>query len=115
MLGTRLAVFTPLPQLGLIVVDEEHDASYKQMDGLRYSARDLAVVRAQQRGVPVVLGSATPALETYYNAETGRYQLLTLPERINAAPPRIGCINTRDEKLADGLSSHLSRGDCHAA
>lgn len=107
LLGTRLAVFTPLPQLGLIVVDEEQDASYKQMDGLRYSARDLAVVRAQQRGVPVVLGSATPALETYYNAETGRYQLLTLPQRINAAPPRIACINTRDEKLADGLSSHL--------
>lgn len=107
LLGTRLAVFAPLPQLGLIVVDEEQDASYKQMDGLRYSARDLAVVRAQQRGVPVVLGSATPALETYYNAETGRYQLLTLPERINAAPPRIACINTRDEKLADGLSSHL--------
>ena len=107
LLGTRLAVFTPLPQLGLIVVDEEQDASYKQMDGLRYSARDLAVVRAQQRGVPVVLGSATPALETYYNAESGRYQLLTLPQRINAAPPRIACINTRDEKLADGISSHL--------
>jgi primosomal protein N' (replication factor Y) len=107
VLGTRLAVFAPLPQVGLIVVDEEQDASYKQMDGLRYSARDLAVVRAQQRGVPVVLGSATPALETYYNAEAGRYQLLMLPERINAAPPRIACVNTRDEKLADGLSSRL--------
>jgi primosomal protein N' (replication factor Y) len=107
LLGTRLAVFTPLSQLGLIIVDEEQDASYKQMDGLRYSARDLAIVRARQRGVPVVLGSATPALETYYNAETGRYQLLTLPQRINAAPPHIACINTRDENVADGLSSRL--------
>ncbi|MBX9810767.1 MAG: primosomal protein N' [Burkholderiales bacterium] len=107
ILGTRLAVFAPLPQLGLIIVDEEHDASYKQMDGLRYSARDLAVVRARQRGVPIVLGSATPALETYYNAETGRYQLLTLPQRINAAPPRIECISTREERLTDGLSPRL--------
>lgn len=107
VLGTRLAVFAPLPQLGLIVVDEEQDASYKQMDGLRYSARDLAVVRARQRGVPIVLGSATPALETYYNAENGRYQLLTLPQRINAAPPHIDCVNTREEKLADGLSPRL--------
>lgn len=107
VLGTRLAVFAPLPQLGLIVVDEEHDASYKQMDGLRYSARDLAVVRAQQRGVPVILGSATPALETYYNAETGRYRLLELPQRINAALPRIDCISTRDQPLADGLAPRL--------
>ncbi len=107
VLGTRLAVFAPLPQLGLIVVDEEHDASYKQMDGLRYSARDLAVVRAQQRGVPVILGSATPALETYYNAESGRYRLLELPQRINAAPPRIDCISTRDQKPADGLTPRL--------
>ena len=74
-LGTRLAVFTPLPELGLIVVDEEQDASFKQAEGLRYSARDLAIARARQRGVPVVLGSATPALETYHNAVTGRYGL----------------------------------------
>lgn len=107
VLGTRLAVFAPLPRLGLIVVDEEQDASYKQTDGLRYSARDLAVVRARQRAVPIVLGSATPALETYYNAQNGRYRLLTLPQRINAAPPRIDCISTRDQRLADGLSPHL--------
>lgn len=107
VLGTRLAVFAPLPQLGLIVVDEEHDASYKQMDGLRYSARDLAVVRAQQRAVPVLLGSATPALETYYNAQSGRYRLLELPQRINAAPPRIDCIGIRDQKPADGLTPRL--------
>ena len=107
VLGTRLAVFAPLPELGIIIVDEEQDASFKQMEGLRYSARDLAVVRAQQRSVPVVLGSATPALETYYNAANGRYQLLTLAQRINAAPPRIACISTRGEKLEDGLSQPL--------
>ena len=107
VLGTRLAVFAPLPELGIIIVDEEQDASFKQMEGLRYSARDLAVVRAQQRSVPVVLGSATPALETYYNAANGRYQLLTLAQRINAAPPRIACISTRGERLEDGLSQPL--------
>lgn len=107
VLGTRLAVFVPLPRLGLIVVDEEHDASFKQMDSLRYSARDLAVVRAQQRNIPIVLGSATPALETYYNAANGRYQLLTLSRRINAAPPRIECVNTRGEQLNEGLSQRL--------
>lgn len=107
VLGTRLAVFAPLPELGLIVVDEEQDASFKQADGFRYSARDLAVVRAQQRDFPVVLGSATPALETYQNAASGRYVLLSLPSRIGAPPPRITCIDTRGEKLADGLSERL--------
>ncbi|MCW5606090.1 MAG: primosomal protein N', partial [Burkholderiales bacterium] len=107
VLGTRLAVFAPLPRLGLIVVDEEHDASYKQGEGLRYSARDLAVIRGRQCGVPVVLGSATPALETYHNAETRRYQLIHLTRRINAAPPRIACLGTRGEKLEDGLSQRL--------
>src|SRR6266545_4805297 len=71
VLGTRLAVFTPLPRLGLIVVDEEQDGSFKQTEGFCYSARDLAVVRASQRGVPIVLGSATPSLETYQNAQSG--------------------------------------------
>lgn len=107
VLGTRLAVFAPLPELGLIIVDEEQDSSFKQGEGFRYSARDLAVVRAQQRGVPVVLGSATPALETYHNAVSGRYTLLTLPNRIGALPPRITCIDTRGDKLADGLSGPL--------
>jgi primosomal protein N' (replication factor Y) len=107
VLGTRLAVFAPLPALGLIVVDEEQDSSFKQAEGLRYSARDLAVVRAHQRGVPVVLGSATPALETYHNAVSGRYALLTLPSRIGAPPPTIHCVDTRGEKLADGLSPRL--------
>ncbi|MBX9904884.1 MAG: primosomal protein N' [Burkholderiales bacterium] len=107
VLGTRLSVFTPLPDLGLIIVDEEHDTSFKQGEGFRYSARDLAVVRARHAGVPVVLGSATPALETYRNAVDHRYQLLTLPERINARPPVISCIDLRHEKTTDGLSARL--------
>ncbi len=107
VLGTRLAVFAPLPQLGLIIVDEEHDASFKQSEGFRYSARDLAVVRARQRGVPIVLGSATPALETWHNAATQRYALTQLPKRINLTPPRIHCVPTRDVRLQDGLAPAL--------
>jgi len=107
VLGTRLAVFAPMPELGLIVVDEEHDASFKQFDGLRYSARDLAVVRARARNIPIVLGSATPALETYHNAESGRYRMLVLKQRINGRFPHIQCVNTRGARLADGLSSPL--------
>ncbi len=107
VLGTRLAVFAPLPELGLIVVDEEHDASFKQNEGFRYSARDLAVVRARQRGVPIVLGSATPALETYHNAVGKRYALVRLPTRVNNTPPRIVCINTRDVRLDNGFAPPL--------
>jgi primosomal protein N' (replication factor Y) len=107
VLGTRLAVFTPMPELGLIVVDEEHDASFKQAEGFRYSARDLAVVRARQRNIPVVLGSATPALETYHNAITGRYALHTLTERIGAPPPVIESLDTRAERPRNGLSASL--------
>jgi primosomal protein N' (replication factor Y) len=107
VLGTRLSVFTPLPDLGLIIVDEEHDTSFKQGEGFRYSARDLAVVRARHAGVPVVLGSATPALETYRNAVDRRYQLLTLHDRINARPPVISYIDLRHEKTTDGLSVRL--------
>ena len=107
ILGTRLSVFTPLPAPGLIIVDEEHDMSFKQGEGFRYSARDLAVVRARYAGVPVVLGSATPALETYRNAVDGRYHLLTLPNRIHARPPVISCIDLRHEQTTDGLSARL--------
>jgi primosomal protein N' (replication factor Y) len=110
VLGTRLAVFAPMPRLGLIIVDEEHDTSFKQMDTLRYSARDLAVVRAKQLDVPVVLGSATPALETYHNAITGRYRLLQLTHRVGAVMPYIDCINTRGERLDEGLSLPLLEG-----
>ena len=107
VLGTRLAIFTPLPRLGLIVVDEEHDASFKQMEGLRYSARDLAMVRAKQRAIPVILGSATPSLETFHRALDGRYRMLTLNQRINAMPPDIEFVDTREELLVDGLSQVL--------
>ena len=82
VLGTRLAVFASLPRLGLVVVDEEHDPSYKQQDGARYSARDLAVYRGHLARVPVLLGSATPSLETWSHARTGRYQQVTLSERV---------------------------------
>ncbi len=107
VLGTRLSVFTPLPDLGLIIVDEEHDSSFKQGEGFRYSARDLAVVRASQANVPIVLGSATPALETYRNALDGRYQLLPLKNRIQAALPAIHCVDLRQQKAEDGLSPTL--------
>ena len=107
LLGTRLAVFAPLPDLGLIVVDEEHDASFKQTEGFCYSARDLAVVRASQREVPVVLGSATPALESYHNAATGRYTLVELPERVNGRPPRIECVAIDRGTSLDGLAAPL--------
>jgi len=85
VLGTRLAVFAPMPRLGLVVVDEEHDPSYKQQEGARYSARDLAVWRGRAEGVLVVLGSATPSLESWHNADAGRYLRLGLPERIGGA------------------------------
>jgi primosomal protein N' (replication factor Y) (superfamily II helicase) len=109
VLGTRLAIFTPLPKLGLIVVDEEHDASFKQMDGLRYSARDLALVRAKARAIPIVLGSATPALETFHKAATGSYRLLELTQPVNAMPADIEYIDTRNAPLIDGLSQELLR------
>lgn len=113
VLGTRLAVFTPLLDLGLIVVDEEHDASFKQQDGLRYSARDVAVFRARERDIPIVLGSATPSLESWANATDtrtpARYTLLTLHRRAvgNARLPIVQRIDTRAERLQDGLSGAL--------
>ena len=109
VLGTRLSVFTPLPQLSLVIVDEEHDASFKQQDGLRYSARDVAIFRANQRGVPIVLGSATPSLESYYNAQNGRYRLLQLTERALAEAnlPVVRCIDTSNTFMRDGISEQL--------
>jgi primosomal protein N' (replication factor Y) len=105
--GTRLAVFTPLPRLGLVIVDEEHDGSYKQQEGLRYSARDVAVFVANQRKVPVVLGSATPSLESWRQATQGRYRLLQLPGRAASQPPTIRTVETRGVKLAEGLAPQL--------
>ncbi len=108
VLGTRLAVFMPLPRLQLIVVDEEHDPSFKQQDGLRYSARDVAIFRAKQRDIPIVLGSATPALESFHHAESGRYRKLELPARAVAATlPPVAVIDTRKQKLQDGLGQEL--------
>jgi len=109
VLGTRLSVFTPLPQLALVIVDEEHDASFKQQEGLRYSARDVAIFRASQRGVPIVLGSATPSLESFYNAQSGRYRLLPLTERALAAAklPTVRCINTSNTFMQHGISEPL--------
>jgi primosomal protein N' (replication factor Y) (superfamily II helicase) len=106
IIGTRSAVFTSLPNLSLIVVDEEHDASYKQQEGFRYSARDLAVVRARGAGVPVVLGSATPSLETLGNASSGRYLKHVLPQRPGAAqPPRMSLVDLRRHPSDAGLST----------
>jgi primosomal protein N' (replication factor Y) len=109
VLGTRLAIFTPLPQLGLLVVDEEHDPSFKQQEGLRYSARDLAVYRAHQENIPVVLGSATPSLESWLQVERGRYEKLTLSERAVCAAslPQIRMVDTQRFKLRQGLSEPL--------
>ncbi|WP_028454804.1 primosomal protein N' [Chitinilyticum litopenaei] len=105
VLGTRLSVFTPVPQLGLIIIDEEHDPSYKQQEGVRYSARDVAVYRARKAGVPVVLGSATPSLETWQNAVTRRYTLLTLRRRAiaGAGLPSIRLLPVKKIRSADGL------------
>ena len=109
VLGTRLAVFTPLPRLGLIIVDEEHDSAYKQMDGMRYSARDVAVWRARERSIPVLLGSATPALESWRNAKDGRYRLLKLSKRAHAqaALPTVKLIDSRTDRPKLGMTSAL--------
>jgi len=108
VIGTRSAVFTPMPQLGMIIIDEEHDGSYKQQDGFRYNARDLALVRAQQAGIPVILGSATPSLESLHNCYNGRYQLHTLTQRArNNQTPRIELVNLCKQKLQHGLSPRL--------
>ncbi|WP_300616570.1 primosomal protein N', partial [Dokdonella sp.] len=105
ILGTRSALFVPLPRPGVIVVDEEHDASYKQQEGFRYHARDLAVLRAQALGVPVVLGSATPSLESLANVEAGRYRHLRLRHRAGLAqPPALEVVDLRRQRLDHGLA-----------
>jgi primosomal protein N' (replication factor Y) len=107
VLGTRSAVFAPVPDLGLIVVDEEHDASFKQHEGgFRYSARDLAVVRAQHSGVPIVLGSATPSLESLHNIAAGRYTHLRLQRRAALAqPPLLALLDLRKSTMQGGIST----------
>ena len=121
VLGTRLAVFTPLPRLGLVVVDEEQDASFKQREGVRHSARDLAVARAQIAGAPVVLCSATPSLESFQHATLGKYELVSLTRRAidRAALPAIRLIDTRVHPpqegfappLLEALAARLARGE----
>ncbi|PKM37841.1 MAG: primosomal protein N' [Gammaproteobacteria bacterium HGW-Gammaproteobacteria-10] len=108
MLGTRSALFTPLARPGLIILDEEHDASFKQQEGFRFSARDVAVVRGKLLNVPVLLGTATPSLESVYNVEQGRYRLLHLTERAgNAAPPKMLLLDIRNKRMQEGLSEPL--------
>ena len=106
ILGTRLAVLAPLPRLGAIIVDEEHDPSYKQQEGLRYSARDMAVARGRLACIPVLLGSATPSLESWHNAQLGRYRLLRLRHRARsqAALPKVKTVALRGAKTQEGLA-----------
>ncbi|MES2535807.1 MAG: primosomal protein N' [Pseudomonadota bacterium] len=109
ILGTRLAILASLPHLKLIIIDEEHDPSYKQQEGLRYSARDLGVWRARQLGIPIVLGSATPSLETWHHAQSGRYRKLELRERAvrDAVLPKVRLIDMERDKPSEGLTSTL--------
>jgi primosomal protein N' (replication factor Y) (superfamily II helicase) len=115
VIGTRLSVFTPMPNLKLIVIDEEHDSSYKQQDGMRYHARDVAMVRAKQLNIPIILGSATPSLETWFNAtkesnaQKQQYGLLSLKQRAveNAQLPNIFCIDIAKSPTENGLSPLL--------
>jgi primosomal protein N' (replication factor Y) len=118
IIGTRLSIFTPLPKLKLIIIDEEHDSSYKQQDSMRYHARDVALVRAKRLNIPVVLGSATPALESWHNAtatvssngqQANKYNLLSLNQRaVTAAQlPNIECIDTTKVNLQQGLTPQL--------
>ena len=123
VLGTRLAIFTPMPRLGLIVVDEEHDPSYKQQEGARYSARDLAVYRARLQGARVLLGSATPSLESWQRAHEGRYRRLTLPSRIGGALlPRVRLVDMNQQPkdrggaalsppLIEAIRQRIARGE----
>ncbi len=108
LIGTRSAIFAPMRNPGILIVDEEHDSSFKQQDGFRYSARDLAVWRGQQEKIPVILGSATPALESLHNAQQEKYQLLHLPERAGTAkPPTFELIDLRARRPKNLLSTPL--------
>ena len=109
VLGTRLAILSSLPNLKLIVIDEEHDPSYKQQEGLRYSARDLAVWRAHQLGIPIVLGSATPSLESWHHAKSGRYRRLDLRDRAvrDAVLPKVRLVDMERDRPRDGLTSEV--------
>ncbi|WP_194757385.1 primosomal protein N' [Aliidiomarina indica] len=108
IIGTRSSIFTPMKNLGLLIIDEEHDASFKQQDGFRYNARDLAIKRAHQEGFGVVLGSATPSLETLSNAQQGRYHHLQLKKRAgNAKPAKHFLLDLKQQRMQQGLSEQL--------
>ena len=109
VLGTRLAVFASLPRLGLVVVDEEQDVSFKQREGVRYSARDLAIARSHIAGVPVLLCSATPSLETFHRATAGKYRIISLAQRAiqNATLPTLRLIDTREHSVREGFTAPL--------
>jgi primosomal protein N' (replication factor Y) len=110
VVGTRSAIFAPLPDLGLIVVDEEHDPSFKQQEGLRYSARDLAIVRAKRRDIPIILGSATPTLELLQHCRNGSFHHITLPQRAGGAkPPSLSLVDLTRSPVTHGLSDVLTR------
>ncbi len=110
IIGTRSAVFTPMLNPGIIIVDEEHDTSFKQQSGLRYSARDLAIVRARKLDIPIVLGSATPSLESLLNVEQLRYQQLSLPKRAGSAkPPKVSLLDVRGQNMEEQLSAPLTQ------
>lgn len=114
IIGTRSAIFTPMMSPGLIIIDEEHDASFKQQDGFRYSARDVAVVRARHLDIPIVLGTATPSLESLHNALQGRYRHLLLPERAgNAIHPTMKLLDVRQQPMEEGISKHLQQAMGH--
>ena len=109
ILGTRLSILSMIPNLRAIVVDEEHDPSYRQQDGIRYSARDVAIYRAHQLGIPIILGSATPSFETWQSAQSGRYGLHVLHQRASAGAqlPKVHLINTQQRHAHDGLSQPM--------
>ncbi len=108
LLGTRSALFHSMPRLGLIIVDEEHDSSFKQQERLRFSARDMALLKAKKGNVPIILGSATPSLESLSNVENGRFQKLSLTQRIGTAVlPKVKLLDIRNQRLDDGLSGQL--------
>lgn len=108
IIGTRSAIFTPTPNLAAIIIDEEHDQSFKQQDGIRYHGRDVAVYLAKQRNVPIILGSATPSLDTLHNALTGKYQHLRLTQRAgDAEPPKLHILNINKQPVHHGLADEL--------
>lgn len=109
VIGTRSALFTPMPDLGLIILDEEHDGSFKQQEGFRYNARDLALIRARNKNIPVLMGSATPSFESLENASRGQFRVLKLNRRgaVNARPPSISLLDVCRRPMQDGLSDKL--------